>query len=314
GAQGDREAEVFQVSNDDTAVAQIRLEDMQPQEKTNTDCLRSTQQCMKSMVTKHLGVAGLQQYNGLVDETNVTLFAKVCCFLIQSGPSKVFWVEDTTRSTYLVNRSPSSTIGFKKPIDMLGCFGWLASIKQGMLEQVTVKCIFLGDHKSIVGNKLWRLDDVTSKVVFYRNMSFNESEEYKKNFIGSGVGTGSMQVLHGFEFKVEPHENMIKEQVYKKEYNNEAAFAIAAVEKIYALESLTFNDAVSCEVISKWKARLKEYMDVRSNVYVLSNGCRKCSDDSDGYYWEYTPATLSSSSLNLESTTLSNSFNLYQQQ
>nr|GEU49365.1 zf-CCHC domain-containing protein/DUF4219 domain-containing protein/UBN2 domain-containing protein [Tanacetum cinerariifolium] len=143
GAQGDREDEVFQISNDDIAVAQRRLEDKQPAEKTNTDCLRSTQECMKSEVAKHLGVAGIQQRNG---------------------------------STYLVNRSPSATIGFKKPIDMLGLFGWLASIKQGILERVKVKCIFLGYHKSIVGNKLWRLDDVTSKVVLYRNMSFNERE------------------------------------------------------------------------------------------------------------------------------------------
>ncbi|GKF97789.1 hypothetical protein Tco_0293610, partial [Tanacetum coccineum] len=37
GAQGNREAEVFQVSNDDVAVAQRRLEDKQLEEKTNTD-------------------------------------------------------------------------------------------------------------------------------------------------------------------------------------------------------------------------------------------------------------------------------------
>ncbi|GKC72962.1 hypothetical protein Tco_1118845 [Tanacetum coccineum] len=165
--------------------------------------------------------------------------------VFQSGLSKVFWAEDTTRSTYLVNRSPSSAIGFKKPIDMLVFFGWLASIKQGMLKPVKVKCIFLGFHKSIVGNKLWRLDDVTSKVVLYRNIGFNESGEYKKTFIGSGV-----------------------------------------VEKIYAHESLTFNDTVACEVISKWKAGLKDDMYARSDVYVLSNGCRKCSN---GYYWESTP-------------------------
>ncbi|PWA71473.1 hypothetical protein CTI12_AA280520 [Artemisia annua] len=30
-------------------------------------------------------------------------------------------------------------------------------------------------------------------------------------------------------------------------------------------------------------------MDTRSDVYVLSNGCRKSSDDSDDYYCEYTP-------------------------
>nr|GEY39518.1 zinc finger, CCHC-type [Tanacetum cinerariifolium] len=148
GAQGDREAEAFQVSNDDTAVAQRRLEDKQPEEKTNTDCLRSTQQCTKSGVVKHLGVAVIQQQNGLVKETNVTLLAKV-------------------------------------------------------------NCIFLGYHKSIVGNKLWRLNDVTSKVVLYRNTCFNESGKYKKTFISSGV--------------------------------------VAAVEKIYVHESLTFNNTVACE-------------------------------------------------------------------
>ncbi|GJY56655.1 ALP1-like protein [Tanacetum coccineum] len=107
--------------------------------------------------------------------------------------------QDTTMSTYLVTRSPSSAIGFKTPIDMLGFFCWLASIKQGMLEPVKVKCIFLGYRKCVVGNK-------------------------------------------------------------------------------------------ALKVISKWKAGLKDDMDGRSDVYVLSNGGRKCSNDSDGYYWEYTPA------------------------
>ncbi|GJX79795.1 zinc finger, CCHC-type containing protein [Tanacetum coccineum] len=218
---------------------------------------RSTQQCMKSGVAKHLGISGL---------------------------SKVFWAEDTTMSTYLVNRSPSSAIGFKTPIDMLGFFGWLASIKQGMLEPVKVKCIFLGYRKGIVGNKLWRFDDVTSKVVLYKNMGFNESGEYKKTFIGFGVGTGLMQVLQGVEFevepqedhtfKVEPHRNVdhvvgsqevqTQDLIYYhptrdreqhsawelfsyREDSNEAAFAVAEAEKIYAHESLTFNNTVACE-------------------------------------------------------------------
>ncbi|GJZ53142.1 hypothetical protein Tco_0608027 [Tanacetum coccineum] len=171
-------------------------------------------------------------------------------------------------------------LDLRQPIDMLGFFGWLARIKQGMLKPVKVKCIFLGYCKGISGNKLWRLDDVTSKVVLYRNTGFNEIGEYKKTFIGSGVGTSSVQVLQGVEFEVEPY----------KEDSNEAAFAVVAVEKIYAHESLTFNNTVACEAISKWKAGLKDDMNAQSDMYVLSNGCRKCSDDSNGYYWEYTPA------------------------
>ncbi|GJR26601.1 hypothetical protein Tco_1102833, partial [Tanacetum coccineum] len=73
------------------------------------------------------------------------------------------------------------------------------------------------------------------------------------------------------------------------EDSNEAAFAVAEAKNIYAHELLTFNNTVACEVISKWKAGLKDDMDARSDVYVLSNGCTKCSDDSDDYYWEYTP-------------------------
>ncbi|GKA52899.1 hypothetical protein Tco_0746214 [Tanacetum coccineum] len=50
GAQGDHEAEVFQVSNDDAAVAQRRFEDKQLEEKTNTDCL------VKEQEKVHLGI------------------------------------------------------------------------------------------------------------------------------------------------------------------------------------------------------------------------------------------------------------------
>ncbi|GKB20541.1 zinc finger, CCHC-type containing protein [Tanacetum coccineum] len=172
-----------------------------------------------------------------------------------SGMSKVFWAEDTTMSTYLVNGSPSSAIGFKTPIDMLGFFGWLSSIKKLMLELVKVKCIFLGYCKGI-------------------------------------VGTGLVQVLQGVGFEVEPQEDHAFEVEplrnvgqgagsQKREDSNEAASAVVVVEKIYAHESLTFNDIVTCEVIYKWKVGLKEDMDARSHVYVLSNGCMKRSDNSD---------------------------------
>ncbi|GJV30781.1 hypothetical protein Tco_1391181 [Tanacetum coccineum] len=180
----------------------------------------STQQCMKSEVA------------------NVTLFAKVRCFPIQSGLSKVFWAEDTTKSTYLVNRSPSSEIGFKKPIDML------------------------------------RLDDVTSKVL--------HGFKFEVELLGD----------HTFELAHDRDQHLACELFWYREDSNEVAFAVAVVENIYAHESLTFNNTVACEVISKWKAGLKDDMDAISDVYVLNNGCMKSSEDSDGYYWEYTPGML----------------------
>ncbi|GJW73159.1 hypothetical protein Tco_0132529 [Tanacetum coccineum] len=51
GDQGDRESKCFScLIMDDTAVAQRRLEDKQPEEKTNTDCL------VKEREKVHLGI------------------------------------------------------------------------------------------------------------------------------------------------------------------------------------------------------------------------------------------------------------------
>nr|GEZ64229.1 zinc finger, CCHC-type [Tanacetum cinerariifolium] len=211
------------VSNDDNVVAQRRLKDKQPKEKTNTDCLvkkhekeyqtgwkiktgnvldscnqRSTQQCMKSRAAKHLGVAGIQQQNGLVDEINMTFFAKVLH-------------------------------GFEFEVEPLG------------------------DHTF-------------------------EVEPQENVDQGASLQEVQIQNLMDYQLARDRQQHIACELFGYKEDSNKVAFAVAAVEKIYAHESLTFNNTVACEVISKWKAKLKDDMDARSDVYVLSNGYRKSSD------------------------------------
>ncbi|GJZ51777.1 hypothetical protein Tco_0606292 [Tanacetum coccineum] len=118
-----------------------------------------------------------------------------------------------------------------------------------------------------------------------RNMCFNESGEYKKTFIGSGVGTGSVHVLQGVEFEGKPQEDHIFEVEPHGNVDH-----VAGSQEVQTQDLIYYPLAFACEVISKWKAVLKDDMDARSNVYVLSNGCRKCSDDNNIYYWEYTSA------------------------
>ncbi|GKB54318.1 hypothetical protein Tco_0905071, partial [Tanacetum coccineum] len=59
------------------------------------------------------------------------------------------------------------------------------------------------------------------------SMGFNESGEYKKTFIGSGVGTGSVQALQGVE-----EQHLAWELFSYREDNNESAFAVAAVATV----------------------------------------------------------------------------------
>nr|GEW48607.1 importin-4-like isoform X1 [Tanacetum cinerariifolium] len=73
-AQGDRETEGFQVSNDDIAVTQRRLEDKQPEEKTNTDCLVKEQKRVHLEIWKTLLIT--HQANSQVKDNKIDLLVQ----------------------------------------------------------------------------------------------------------------------------------------------------------------------------------------------------------------------------------------------
>ncbi|GKB55913.1 retrotransposon protein, putative, ty1-copia subclass [Tanacetum coccineum] len=67
---------------------------------------------------RHLIVAGTPQQNGVAKRMNRTLMDKVRYLLIQSGLPKTFWAEATCTAAYLINRSPSTAIEKKTPMEM----------------------------------------------------------------------------------------------------------------------------------------------------------------------------------------------------
>nr|GEY29854.1 zinc finger, CCHC-type [Tanacetum cinerariifolium] len=82
-------------------------------------CNREFKQlCIDSGIARHLTVVGTPQQNGLAKRMNRTLMDKVRCLLIQSGLPKTFWAEVTCTAAYLINRSPSTAIEKKTPMEM----------------------------------------------------------------------------------------------------------------------------------------------------------------------------------------------------
>ncbi|GJX38090.1 retrovirus-related pol polyprotein from transposon TNT 1-94 [Tanacetum coccineum] len=164
-------------------------------------CNREFEQlCIESGIARHLTVAGTPQQNGLAERMNRTLMDKVRCLLIQSGLPKTFWAEATCTAAYLINRSPSTAIEKKTPMEMwsghpsdygmLRIFGCVAypHDKQGKLEPRAIKCVLLGYPEGVKGYRLYRLDDESPKIVTSRNVVFNESVMYKDTLKDSGAG------------------------------------------------------------------------------------------------------------------------------
>ncbi|KAK9078793.1 hypothetical protein SSX86_002851 [Deinandra increscens subsp. villosa] len=147
--------------------------------------------CKEFGVIRNHTVPGTPQQNGLVERMNRTLLNKVRCMLHSSGLPKSFWAEAVVTATYLVNRSPSTAIEMKTPMEMwtgakqdystLRVFGTVAyaHVKEGKLDPRAQKCIFLGYPEGVKGYKLWRLEGNGPRVILSRDVIFQEKVYYK---------------------------------------------------------------------------------------------------------------------------------------
>ncbi|GJY19059.1 retrovirus-related pol polyprotein from transposon TNT 1-94 [Tanacetum coccineum] len=129
-----------------------------------------------------------------------------------------FWAEATVTAAYLINRSPSTALEKKKPMDLwsghppnyemlriFGC-GTYSHVNQGKLKPKAIKCIFLGYLDGVNGYRLWRLDDVKPKIIISSDVVFNESLMYKDTLKGAGAADSGKDV----KFEVELQDSRVK--------------------------------------------------------------------------------------------------------
>jgi len=144
--------------------------------------------CRLKGIKMHRTVPRTPLQNGLAERMNQTLLERVRCMLLGVGLPKSFWGEAVTTAAYLINRCPSTEIGFKTPMEVwsgkptdyssLKVFGALAyaHIKQDKLEPKALKCVFIGYPEGVKGYKLWKLESSGgSKVLISRDVTFDET-------------------------------------------------------------------------------------------------------------------------------------------
>ncbi|GJV97129.1 zinc finger, CCHC-type containing protein [Tanacetum coccineum] len=196
---------------------------------------------------KH-GTLGKGAGNGISDWVeDQDGFSLVCPRSLAGGYNHVY---------NLVNKLPSSATDLKC-YNLLGFFGWLASIKQGCLNRLRSSAYSWDTVKVLQG--------VEFEVEPQEDHTFEVESHGNVDHV-AGSHEVQTQDLMDYHSTCDREQHSARELFGYREDSNEAAFVVVAVDKIYAHESLTFNDTVACKVISKWKARLKEDMDARSDV------------------------------------------------
>ena len=71
--------------------------------------------CKSERIVRHHIFCHTPQQNGVAKGMNRTLMEKVCCMLSNVGLLKFFWVEATSTTCFLINRSPSTAIDKMTP-------------------------------------------------------------------------------------------------------------------------------------------------------------------------------------------------------
>ena len=167
-------------------------------------------------IKRHKTVAGTPQQNSLAEMMNRTILEIVRCMLLGVGLPKVLWGEAANTTVYLINRSPSSALEYKTPMEVwsgspadysnLRVFGALAyaHVKKDKLDARVVKCLFLGYAEGVKGYRLWRLDPKPFKLIISRDVTFDETRMrmYSEN---SECGKEKTHI------KVEPFTDKVQE-------------------------------------------------------------------------------------------------------
>lgn len=153
--------------------------------------------CHEHGIKWHLTVPGTPQQNGTVERMNRTLLEKARCMLISAGMKHSLWGEAVMTASYLINRSPSSAIGFKTPQELwsgtkpnlshlrpFGCTAFALN-NAGKLNSRALKCVMLGYPEGIKGYKLLVIQPGGYRVMTSRDVKFNENEFYFKSLLNS---------------------------------------------------------------------------------------------------------------------------------
>ena len=141
---------------------------------------------------------------------NRTILEKVRCMLSNAGLGKEFWAEAVVYAYHLINRLSSTSIEGRTPMEMwtgkpatdynsLHVFGSTAyyHVKESKLDPRAKKALFMGITGGVKRYCLWC--PVTKKIIFSRDVTFDESAMLKQKYSQENDETSS--TLQQVEFK-----------------------------------------------------------------------------------------------------------------
>ena len=247
--------------------------------------------CRKEGMKRQFTVAHTPQQNGVAERMNRTVLERTRAMLEAAGLAKSFWAEAVKTACYLINRSPSTAINLKTPMEMwsgkpsdyssLHVFGCPVYVMYNNQERTKLdpksrKCIFLGYADGVKGYRLW--DPTARKVIISRDIIFAENDKQMEQKNDGTKEVVSIQLNEGENdsSEAEPeHAEQAPDETDDDEVRKSTRLTkkptwhsdyVMASHDAYCLlteegEPSTFQEAVRSSDASLWMKAMQEEME-----------------------------------------------------
>lgn len=234
--------------------------------------------CQQEGIKRQFTTVYTPQQNGVAERMNRTLLERTRAMLRTAKLPKAYWAEAVSTACYLINRSPSTAIELKTPMEMwtgkpadysnLHTFGspvyvMYNSQETTKLDPKSRKCIFLGYADGVKGYRLW--DSTAHKLVISRDVIFAEDK------------------LHGDSTEMEKPETTTV-QVEEKSENEDSSEVIPEHEE----------DSVESEVSEVRRSTREKRTPSWQSEYIMEGNVAYCLLTEDGEPSTFQEATSSS--------------------
>ncbi|GKU92526.1 hypothetical protein SLEP1_g6239 [Rubroshorea leprosula] len=203
--------------------------------------------CKNNGIVRHRTVRMTSQQNVIAERMNRTLLERARCMLSSARLSKDFWAEAVNHASYLVNRSPSTTIGLKTPEEL-----W-----DGKLEPRAVKCIFLRYASGVKGYRLWCVQK-SPRFLMSRDVTFDEFAMLQKAKGSQQLQSQTMELASRQRRETKPPQ--------RYGYTDYVAYALSITKPVEAEDPNTYREAITSKESPYWLAAMtKEIESLHKN-------------------------------------------------
>ncbi|GJU38495.1 retrovirus-related pol polyprotein from transposon TNT 1-94 [Tanacetum coccineum] len=177
--------------------------------------------CRQEGIKRQFTTAYTPQQNGVAERMNRTLLERARAMLATTSLGKSFWAEAVNTACYVINRSPSTAVELKTPMEMwtgnpvnysdLHIFGSPVYVMYNSQETTKLdpkfrKCLFLGYADGVKGYRLW--DPTAHKVIVSKDVVFTE-DKIQENEEGDSITRETTTIQMEKEFQLNDSSEIV---------------------------------------------------------------------------------------------------------